>query len=67
MAIFRAGDGGRQSVTENSSHVLRNDTLAQARTGYGHLTGPKKVPRSRHSPVAADTKPTQDLGARRAI
>jgi len=60
MAIFRAGDGGRQSVTENSSHVLRNDTLAQARTGYGDVTGRQKAHICSDFCRFADTKPTCD-------
>jgi len=42
MAIFRAGDGGPLSVTENSGQASDNDTLAQACTGYGDVVGRQK-------------------------
>jgi hypothetical protein len=35
-----------------------NNALAQARTGYGHMIDPQKMPFTRHSPVAADPMPT---------
>lgn len=38
-----------------------NNALAQARTGYGHVSGLRKMPCSRHSSVSADAMPTGSL------
>jgi hypothetical protein len=42
--MFGPGDGGAWSASKNCGQTSGDSALAQARTGYGHMIDPWKMP-----------------------